>query len=195
MKDVMIDIETLATRNDAAIIQIGAVAFDPQTDEIGQPFLVSVDQGYYDDPESNPFYTDDRTREWWATQPKEAQQSLKINCVATPFLALDRMVEWFEEEAEFTIKASRRKSSSIWANPPQFDLSIIRYAASKAYGSDNDVPWKHWQETDMRTLVRLAGHANLQGSPVAAGLIKHRADHDAIRQALIVQDLIKRIKV
>jgi hypothetical protein len=41
-RDIMLDIETLATRNDAAIIQIGACTFDEKS-----TFIVSVDQDFY----------------------------------------------------------------------------------------------------------------------------------------------------
>lgn len=193
MKDVMIDIETLATRNDAAIIQIGAVAFDPKTGEVGPSFLVSVDENFYE--AVTPFHVCDKTAAWWVGQ-KEAKKSLQINKVGTVYIALDRLHEFFESLGDdFVIAKKRKKSSRVWANPPQFDLSILRYAASKAYGHDTDVPWKYWQETDMRTLVHLRGPVRDEDledlRKQAKGLISHRADHDAIRQALIVSHLIK----
>ena len=193
MKDVMIDIETYATRNDAAVVQIGAVAFDPLTGEVNDPFLVSVDRAFYEDV-GHPFFVDERTKKWWGQQSVEARKSLDINKVATPFLAMDKLIEWFEQQEDFKIANKRRKSSRVWANPPQFDLSILRYLASKAYGSDNDVPWKHWQETDMRTLCHISGHVKIEDLPGAENLVAHRADHDAIRQALLVSEIMKRIR-
>ena len=195
MLDVMIDIETLATRNDAAIIQIGAVAFNPETGELGKTLLVSVDEDFYDG--TNTFHVCERTQKWWASQSPNARKSLQINKVGTVYLALDRMREFFEDLGDdFTINVKKRsKASRVWANPPQFDLSILRYAASKAYGNDNDVPWKYWQETDMRTLVHLVGPISVEElGDAAAGLITHRADHDAIKQALIVRAALRRLK-
>ena len=192
MKDVMIDIETLATRNDAAIIQIGAVTFDPETGAIGaDQLLVSVDSAFYEDS-TQPFHVCEKTQAWWNKQGTEAKKSLAINKVATPYVALDRLVAWFEKQEDFVISKKRGESSRVWANPPQFDLSILRFAASKAYGNDNELPWKYWQETDMRTLVHLGGHVDLDSR--GEGLIQHRADHDAVRQALVVSELLERLR-
>lgn len=190
MKDVMIDIETLATRNDAAIIQIGAVAFDPKTGEVGPSMLVSVDENFYEG--ETAFHVCEKTQAWWAGQ-KEAKKSLQINKVGTIYIAMDRLREFFEGLGDdFVIAKKRSNSSRVWANPPQFDLSILRYAASKAYGDDNALPWEYWQETDLRTLQHVLGYVKYEDLGEAAeGLIAHRADHDAIRQALIVSHLIK----
>src|SRR5690348_4173144 len=42
-RDVMVDIETLSTRYDAAILSIGAVAFDRKTGILGPQFLICID--------------------------------------------------------------------------------------------------------------------------------------------------------
>ena len=40
---VMIDLETLSTHNNAAIIEIGAVEFNKYTGEVGEKFNVIID--------------------------------------------------------------------------------------------------------------------------------------------------------
>jgi len=72
--DIMIDLETLATSPDAAILTIGAVKFDPFGDDIKDPkcekFYVRVD---LDSCDRIGLVTTDDTIAWWANQSKEAQ--------------------------------------------------------------------------------------------------------------------------
>jgi hypothetical protein len=194
-RDIMIDIETLATRNDAAIIQIGACTFDEKN-----TFLVSVDQEfYYQDtqdcqfPEESAYHVDSRTVAWWATQGQEAKDSLAMNVVANPGAALYEFDKWikstgFQKSYKFT-------GRSVWANGVQFDCSILRYAYSIEQGHNDAAPWHYRQEKDSRTLYALfRGIGNVKNVD-QTGLIKHRADHDCLRQARGVKVMLDAIKV
>ena len=74
--DIMIDLETLATSTDAAILTIGAVKFDPFGSELKEPamesFYVKVD---LDSCDRIGLVTNDDTIAWWASQSKEAQEA------------------------------------------------------------------------------------------------------------------------
>ena len=77
--DLMIDLETLSTSNNAAIVTMAAIKFDPHADYS----KITVDQL----PPNQVYYkridldsclkigliTNEQTIEWWGTQPKEAQ--------------------------------------------------------------------------------------------------------------------------
>lgn len=193
-KHIMIDIETYATTADAAIVSIGACTFelgDGGTVAAGEEtFIVGIDPDFYDD---NPrFFLDPKTEAWWKTQSKEARDSLKINQQQTLPLALDLMNEWFEE-AGFDRDANPFVNSAqrVWANPASFDLVILRNGAKHAYGSTEDVPWHYRQETCCRTHSWLFANERKDAfrnrKVLLGGLEPHRADHDAIRQARIVQ--------
>ena len=69
MADIMIDLETLATSPDAAILTIGAVKFDPFGREKDDPkmdsFYVKVD---LDSCDELGLVANDDTIAWWATQ-------------------------------------------------------------------------------------------------------------------------------
>lgn len=188
--EYMIDIETLATRNDAAIISIGACKFDLGTGMVSDPFLVSIEATSYEYNGLEPeFYVDPETQAWWGKQGQEAKDALTINLVPSIYIALDRMNEWFEDSG--FKKQYKHGGDRVWANPPQFDLSILRHAASKVYGRDNDVPWHYRQECDMRTLCHLNCTVDTYDLPKSCdGLVKHRADHDAIRQAYVVDKIL-----
>ncbi len=199
-KHLMVDIETLSTRSNAAIVSIGACLFNPELEEdepcagVLDSFIVGVNPDYY---YTGRFHVDPKTESWWKRQSKEARAGLKINMASTLPLAMDKFTTWIEEQ-DFvkTDMPWKDGSARVWANPPQFDLVILRNAAQHTYGSTNDVPWHYRQETCCRTLAYL----NPEQARVARdtplitnGLVAHRADHDAIRQARVVQ-LINRYR-
>jgi hypothetical protein len=187
--DIMIDIETLGTRSDAAILQIGLVQFDRETGEFGKQLLVSVDRDFYDD---NPqFHVDEQTVKWWEKQGAEAQRSLEINKVATLAIALDMVTEFFVETAGFT-KSFSFGEDAVWGLG-QFDIPILNYAFGVTYGAGDAMPWGFRQERDLRTVLAEAHRDGKSCTlpPECADLIKHRADHDAIKQVYHLLELDK----
>lgn len=195
-KHIMLDIETLATRSDAAILSIGGVVFSLGKNaklagtEPESSFLVSVDRDFYLKNEFPEYYVDPNTVEWWRTQGDAAQEALSLNQVATPGDALDKMERWFGLvgfQRTFHMDGDR-----VWANPCQFDLVILRNAASIERTSDNDVPWHFRQETCMRTVFWM--NNDMPRRERDEDLVAHRADHDAIAQARALQDFYKVLK-
>lgn len=194
-KHIMIDIETLATSANAAIISIGACTFrlgEVEKYEIGETFLVGIDPAFYDYGTPG-FDVCKRTVAWWSKQSKEARAGLRINLVQTLPLALDRMGKWFEDVGfEKDNQPFRKDAQRIWAYPTSFDLVILRNGAKFAYGDTDEVPWHYRQEMCARTHMSLFDdlraeareHFNATGS---IDFVAHRADHDAIRQAHAVQ--------
>ena len=170
-KDVMVDIETMSSWPTAAVIQIGACTFDESS-----LFLVSVVSTFYDNVPLERYHIDPKTVKWWSEQSEEAKASLNMNLVDTPHEALSLFDEWLRSVG-FT--ATREGRPGIWANPPNFDLTILR----NAYRVENRrTPWHYRQERCCRTLWREFGDL-VPVDPSDDDLIKHRADHDAVRQA------------
>ncbi len=194
-KHLMVDIETLSTRSNAAIVSIGACMFNPELEDDEEPcagvlasFIVGVNPDYY---YTGRFHVDPKTESWWKKKSKEARAGLKINMASTLPLAMDKFTTWVEEQGFVkTEKPWKDGSSRVWAKPPQFDLVILRNAAQHTYGSTNDVPWHYRQETCCRThtyLNKEYAHIARHFPPLTGGLVAHRADHDAIIQARMVQ--------
>ena len=195
-KHVMIDLETYSTRSNAAIVSIGACTFHLDgsgVHEAGEheSFIVGINPESYDSIPTTTFHEDARTIAWWAKQPKAARDSLKINLVQTLPLAMDKLYAWFEDVG--FIKSSSPYSvtdSKVWANPTSFDLVILQNAAVFTYGDADQLPWHFRQEMCGRThsaLFRQLRDQAYRSGAIGEGLIKHRADHDAIRQARFVQ--------
>lgn len=177
--NVMVDIETYSTENEAAIVQIGACTFDES-----ETFLMSVDHTCYD---FSPYNVSRETVKWWGEQSQEAQDSLEINKVDTIGEALDAFADWL---VSVGLTPRYDGQPGIWANPPQFDLTILRHAF---HVEGIKVPWHYRQERCARTVYR----EFKDWMPVEAkdeDLIAHRADHDAIRQARSISRTLNAIK-
>lgn len=197
-KHIMLDIETLATNSRAAIVSIGGVVFsldDGATLAGSNPddsFLVSINDEFYGDQggEFGEYDVDPSTCVWWEQQGVAAKEALSLNLVETPEQALDTMNVFFDR-VKFK-KGYKMDGDRVWANPCQFDMVIIRNAAEVERSSADDVPWHYRQETCMRTVFWMNnGQPRQVGDE---GLVKHRADHDAVAQARALQRFYGAVK-
>lgn len=141
MKDVMIDLETLSTRSNAAIISIGARMFDRTTWELGPSLYERCDPGQA----KGSYHIDTGTIRWWLQQNEAARLELAKD---TPSLtdvmhaAQDAFAKWAPEY--------------VWAIAPTFDLTILEHAL-RAEGLV--VPWKYNAPRCVRTVCDMAGLA------------------------------------
>lgn len=168
MKDVMIDIETLGTRHNAMIIQIGAVYFDRYTGEIGRGFSVNVDPG----PER--FSMDYATIKWWFEQSDKARNMVMENPV-TLEVALDGLSQ-FLWASDLT----------VWSHAT-FDMPILNNAF-ETLGKKNPIAFRNMR--DIRTLMDLADHK----STVEREGTHHNALDDAKFQSKYVAEAMYKLK-
>lgn len=193
MSDIMIDIETAATAANAKILSIGACAFEfnrvkPLESFLDRAFYVNVEPY----PPSLPFVEHERTKEWWRNQSEAAKQALEGNKKPIKTALIDFAV-WYAELVR------SRGGGSVWANPPQFDLMILRnhFEYFKI-----ECPW-HWtKERDYRTLRHVAKQKQgfvpdeppsviVDGKTVL--LEKHNALCDAVMQAHKTQQIMQHL--
>lgn len=159
-ENIMIDLETLGTSPDSAILSIGAVTFDK--DGIGDEFYVNVDLkssikvGASIDPE---------TVYWWLSQSCEAGIILsKDRLNVTP--ALDRLSEFFRNCSD---------NVKVWANSPSFDCVMLHNYFKRIGYSES--PWRFYNERDFRTFLALTNAERVKPDVV------HNALEDAKAQA------------
>jgi hypothetical protein len=174
--DIMIDLETLATSTDAAILTIGAVKFDPFGSELKEPamesFYVKVD---LDSCDRIGLVTNDDTIAWWASQSKEAQEA-----------AFDpegriQIEDAFQQLYKFCWGAKR-----VWSNGSVFDIVICENVFKRI---NKAIPWQYWQVRDVRTAFDLG--INPQRPPVTA----HHALEDAWNQAVGIQNVFNTLRM
>lgn len=180
--DISIDIETLSSRPNAAILQIGACVFDRTVqDHIGETFSVNVSQIDMW-PFNGRFHIDADTVAWWMSQEDAARQSVTAKPAYTIFTALSRLCSWFENVG---FKPEYKDISRyVWANSPSFDLVILRHALAV---TNHKVPWHFRQEMCMRTITMLARNKTGQKIEIKTEGTRHTALDDAIYQARVIQ--------
>ena len=173
--DIMIDLETLATSPDAAILTIGAVKFDPFGDDVNDPscdkFYVKVD---LDSCDRIGLVTNDATIEWWSQQSKEAQEE-----AFSPDNRID-IVDAMNQLYKFCWGAKR-----VWSHGAAFDVVICEHIFGKIQKA---VPWSFCEVRCTRTLFDIGINPNRP--PV----LKHHALEDAWNQAVGVQNVFKTLQ-
>ncbi|HEB3668782.1 TPA: 3'-5' exoribonuclease [Klebsiella pneumoniae] len=180
---VMVDLETMGKKNNAPIVAIGAVVFDPATGSIGESFYKvvclesSVNWGAVIDPS---------TVIWWLKQSSEARSAI-VNDDAIPLqYALLQFREFVSDNV-----AGGSKKAQVWGNGASFDNSILRSSYDCVA---EDYPWEYWNDRDVRTMVELGQAISFDPkTTIPFEGSRHNALADAIHQARYVSAIWQRI--
>jgi len=132
---VLVDLETLSTQHNAAIISIGAVRFD--SNGMYDTFYTNVDPL---DSVQKGATTEVNTMNWWKKQPENIQKALLVDPV-TLDIATTKFEEWFRKVP----------NSYIWGHGPSFDCSILE-DSFKLCGKRS--PWPYNKEICVRTILQ-----------------------------------------
>lgn len=166
---VMIDIETWGTENDAVIVSLGAVKFDlrlASDSMITDQFYVAID------PQSCMHYKlsiTASTLKWWMDPARDKPRNDWIESEKVDLAtALDGFCQWYGQE-----------SLPTWGNGATFDNIIMR-SAFKAVGMQQ--PWDFWHDKCYRTFKGLAPALKIERIGEY-----HNALDDAISQAKHMQ--------
>lgn len=167
---LMLDLETIATSPRAVILTLGAVTFDPFTDEIHKELYmrINIDEQYEIGRETN-----DETLTWWGKQDTEI------------------MLEAFSDEDRISLPEAMDRfhkfawnCDKVWSHGAVFDIIIIEDLLRQM---KRDAPWQFWNCRDTRTIFDL-GH-----DPEMPQSAKHNALEDARRQAIGVQNVMRKL--
>ena len=160
----MIDLETMGTSPDAAIVSIGAVIFDPRYN------IVSKDTFYTElDWRNQDRCFEPNTRKWWSQQSVVAKQVLHRGRTLLAD-ALEDLTFWLPDEVR------------VWGNGATFDISMLEHALRQ---HEIDIPWKYYNVRDMRT-IRDMFESQRGGLPMPKLSNDHHAMRDAVNQAEFV---------
>lgn len=171
MKHIMLDLETMGTSPNAAIIAIGAVAFDNQ--KIYSEFYKAID---LESSMSKGGITDSDTILWWLQQNNEAREVFKRKGLPECEVLL-AFTEWLNEID------SERNNILMWGNGAAFDNVILAQAFMR---NGMKIPWSYWNDRCYRTIKTLRPDVKF-----AHRGIKHNALEDATSQA---QHLIRLLR-
>ena len=173
--DLMIDLETLATSPNSAVLTIGAIRFDPFGNDIDDDqcdkIYLKID---LDSCQDLNLEINDDTIQWWSQQSREAQD------------------EAFSSEGRIHIREAMDKlykfawgCKRVWSHGASFDTVICENIFRKLHKA---VPWKFWQVRDTRTLF------DLGLDPKRPPVLKHHALEDAWNQAVGVQNIYRTLR-
>jgi hypothetical protein len=163
MKRLMIDIEALSLRPEAAVLQIGYCLRDfaasPDWDEVG-PTNIDLDVNAQIEAGR---HVDFDTLKWWSTQDPAVVRSV----IVQPTHRISAK-EAFEHLAKVV---TDRKVDEVWASPAMYDLPIL----TSLWGGRK--PWVYNQERCMMTLYKALDPNGLR-RPAPNGMA-HNAAADA----------------
>jgi hypothetical protein len=145
MNHLMIDLETMGNKSNAAIVAIGAVEFEITSGKMGKEFYTRVDlQSSID----HGLVMDASTVMWWLGQSEEARKEI---CKTGENIkhALGQLNVFIGN-----------KYYHVWSNSARFDLSILATAYAKINPSFftmrfRDLPWDFRKERCVRTYLAL----------------------------------------
>lgn len=179
--NVMLDLETMSTKPNAAIIAIGAVVMDFEENCLGAAFYrivslsSSMEAGLVVDPE---------TITWWMNQPDSARRLMR-GC------DLHNLAPALLDFTIFLKQAHAANEVHLWGNGAAFDNVVLRsaYEATKCV-----LPWDYKGDRCYRTMRKEypeVPYPDLTG----LNLIPHNALDDAKAQAyhlLAIKDYIRK---
>ncbi len=160
---VMVDVETLGLQQNAIVLSVGAVVFDPTPRDrgLGDEFYIEID------PEKYHGSIDISTVKFWIEQGgcplAGKREGRHVGELLTEYL--DKVC------------VGDRKKLVIWANGTDFDIPKLQYAYRLG---KRQVPWGYSAVRDARTIYKLFDPDKLH-APVATPA--HNALDDARNQA------------
>lgn len=180
----MLDLETMGTGPDAAIVSIGAVLFDPLAD--GDGLLPGEGRGEWyrrvslADAMHQGGQADASTILWWL-QRSEAARGELVGRAESMLESLSSLGYWMRLHAV----------DEVWSNGADFDLVILGGAYRRASIAK---PWSHKQQRCFRTLRALYPHAEKTVQSDDADT-RHHALADARWQARVAVAILREMRL
>lgn len=189
MKHIMVDIETLSTAVNAAVLSIGAVEFDPMSGKIEREFYRELDLS----AQKNR-HIDASTVQWWVKQCLVNTDNIAFltkpdshkNILTFVLFELGSFITGNEDN--YVERAEGYEKIAVWACDPDFDLAIL----ADLYKEHNlPTPWKYSEPKSVRTVRMLTQSAGMEIPEIEAD---HNALNDCIRQAKEVSYFIANLQ-
>lgn len=176
---IMLDLETLDTGSRSVVTAIGAVAFDPAGDTLGDKFYVELTDDLATQTRAGRTISGD-TVVWWMRQGQAAQQIFQPK---TPEQASVRVTThdglfMFED----FIRANGDRDVQLWGNGADFDNIILGSLYEDLFLHK---PWSYSRNRCFRTMKNLPG---APGKTARQGT-HHNALDDALTQARHLQEI------
>ena len=189
MKHFMVDIETLSTAVNAAVLSIGAVEFDPMSGKIEREFYHELDLS-----EQQNRHVDLNTVQWWFKQCQENPANFELMTKHNRekdgvTFALHKLGEFINGGTVYAkVRAGGYEKLAVWACDPDFDIAIL----NDLYKEHNlPSPWRYSELRSVRTVRDLT---KIAGMDIPQQEANHNALDDCIRQAKEVSYFIANLQ-
>lgn len=172
--DIMLDLESLGTRPDCAILTLGAVKFSPYVlDDFGESLYLRID---VDEQLALGREVQEDTLQWWMKQAEDVREEALGE---GDRVSLESM---YKQLNRFVVGVT-----NIWCQGPAFDIVILENIYRQCGWP---TPWQFWQIRDSRTLFGVHGDPREKGK---VGL--HNALEDCVSQAQGVQQIYHKLNI
>jgi hypothetical protein len=172
MNHIMLDLETMSTDPNAAIVSIGAVAIDFENNRLGEEFYrrISLESAM-----QSGGIVDASTVIWWLQQSEPARREI-YSATADIRRACEAFTQYVSEIGD---PAQMR----IWGDGAAFD-NVLLSCTYKRIGLER--PWKFWNDRCYRTIKNT--YKDIKAADFGTA---HNALDDAKAQALHLLNIFK----
>ena len=150
--NITFDLETCALCPTAAVMSIGAVAWNADTED--NPFTegFSGDYSFYRHVDLRSSFTDGftfdkKTSDWWQTQNDDAKRAL-LEYDEMPLRPIKSVIKDFFSFITSVQAETSAKEVKLWSQGSDFDIAILRNICGKY---DIEIPVSHKNFRDHRT--------------------------------------------
>ena len=147
MNHIMLDLKTLDTASSAVVISIGAVAFDPYTNAIGDKFYVEMTEDIADQQKKGRTISGDIVR-WWIQQDVLAKRMFSESVDGVDRVSTLKALSLFDR----FVTNNGGKDVYVWGNGADFD-NVILGSLYDAFGLRK--PWYSNHNRCYRTMKNL----------------------------------------
>jgi hypothetical protein len=179
--DIMLDLETFSSKNNAMIVSIGAVTFDSVNPQVGFKRRLFYRVIH---PKTSVGHIDPETVIWWLGQSEAARMALTHDFgegFGTQRFSLQQALD------DFTAFCQSFDKPAIWGNGSDFDNVVLRNSYEHM---GMKAPWSFRDNRCYRTLKALRPDIELERMGDA-----HNALSDAFSQAVHVEKIIAALKL
>jgi hypothetical protein len=176
-RDIMIDLETLATSPNALVLTIAGIRFNylENYSRIDSPYELDYFYCRVDTESQSTREINDDTVAWWAKQ----EEDVKIEA----FSPEDRLSL---PDAMTAFNHWARNGERYWANGSAFDFPILDTCNTQVGFTS---PWSYWQAMDARTVYKMVPN---HFSPKQ---MHHHALYDCLTQIQKLNDCLDKLQI
>lgn len=171
MLNIMLDIETCALEENAAILSVALMPFALDGETVPEPLYMVVDT-------MSCFMAGmamTSSQQWWTQQPAAARMEL-LHAEKKP---IDTV---FREIHNYLSVMAENYALVLWSRGLNFDLPKFEYCYRRFV--EKPLPYKFWNVADVRTALRMA---HIDPHSIEYEGVRHNALDDCRHQVKLVQ--------